>query len=132
MIFQPVRARLMYLWEQLWDFVRPLMCPAGSFCNAGTCAELPQTGIVEVDFTAESKAGARRLAGVTSLEARKKRSAKLLDKFGLPLLQRRHFGLCRGAPRLQVGDLPRNDVRGALGGRAGPEGRQQRRRRGRG
>ena len=84
-IFQNVRSSLMYLWEILWDFQRPLMCPAGSFCNAGTCADLPQTGIVEVDFNAESSAGSRRLTGTTSLEARKKRSAKLLDTVGMRL-----------------------------------------------
>ncbi|CAE7543606.1 unnamed protein product [Symbiodinium sp. CCMP2456] len=63
-LFPKARSYLHHYIEKLWNFRRPLPCPAGAYCNAGTCPRYLLTGIVDVDFDRPSNAleEARRLA----------------------------------------------------------------------
>jgi len=63
-LYPKARSYLHHYIEKLWNFRRPLPCPAGAYCNAGTCPRYLLTGIVDVDFDRPSNAleEARRLA----------------------------------------------------------------------
>ncbi|CAE7673076.1 unnamed protein product, partial [Symbiodinium microadriaticum] len=63
-LYPQARSYLHHYIEKLWNFRRPLPCPAGAYCNAGTCPRYLLTGIVDVDFDRPSNAleEARRLA----------------------------------------------------------------------
>eukprot|EP00929_Paragymnodinium_shiwhaense_P068504 TRINITY_DN34467_c0_g1_i2.p1 TRINITY_DN34467_c0_g1~~TRINITY_DN34467_c0_g1_i2.p1 ORF type:complete len:2673 (-),score=484.12 TRINITY_DN34467_c0_g1_i2:4120-11166(-) len=63
MLYPKARSELWHLLETAWEWTRPIPCPSGSFCEAGTCPRYAQTGKVDIDFFAESGADddARRL-----------------------------------------------------------------------
>eukprot|EP00928_Gymnodinium_smaydae_P024083 TRINITY_DN1960_c1_g5_i2.p1 TRINITY_DN1960_c1_g5~~TRINITY_DN1960_c1_g5_i2.p1 ORF type:complete len:6923 (-),score=840.57 TRINITY_DN1960_c1_g5_i2:138-18908(-) len=53
-MYPKARGDLWHYIERTWAWTRPQFCPAGSFCEEGTCPRYLQTGVVDVDFFEQS------------------------------------------------------------------------------
>merc|ERR1719353_2265911 len=64
-LYPPALSDFQHYVEKTWKWKRPLVCPAGQYCMAGTCPYYPMSGVMEIDFdkasTALTAATSRRL-----------------------------------------------------------------------
>jgi hypothetical protein len=67
-LYPPALSDFQHYMEKIWTWDRPIPCPAGSFCMAGSCPLYPQSGSIVIDFnkasTALTKKTVRRLDNV--------------------------------------------------------------------